>query len=165
METYQIIERRTCRSSICYYLIGALGLDSRLEAIGALIPIGLMVVAEELQREVERLAGERYQRKKAMDGPRRYGSNPGTVTFLGQKVPIRVPRVRDATGELPLESYQHLHRGTPFDEGLLHRILYGLSCRDYSSAVEAIPEAIGVSKSTVSKRFVEASAHELKALM
>jgi hypothetical protein len=50
------------------------------------------------------------------------------------------------------------------DDVLLHRVLYGISCRNYEAAAEAIPGAIGLSSSTVSRRFVEASAQKLKAL-
>ncbi len=49
------------------------------------------------------------------------------------------------------------------DETLFRRVLYGISCKDYERAAESIPGAIGVSKSTVSRQFVEASAKELKA--
>lgn len=141
----------------------ALELDSRVELIRSLIPIGLMFVAEELQRDVEELAGVRYARKSESGVARRHGTNPGTVKLLGQKVPIRVPRVRDETGEIPLESYEKMHRGLAMDEILFRRVLYGISCKDYERAAESIPGAIGVSKSTVSRQFVEASAKELKA--
>ena len=38
-------------------------LDTRIALIQALIPLGLDAVAEELQEEVSRLAGDRYTRK------------------------------------------------------------------------------------------------------
>ena len=38
-------------------------LDTRIALIQALIPLGLDAVAEELQNEVTRLAGDRYTRK------------------------------------------------------------------------------------------------------
>ena len=38
------------------------------------------------------------------------------------------------------------------NELLLRRVLYGISCRNYESAAEAIPGAIGLSSSTVSPR-------------
>lgn len=46
---------------------------------------------------------------------------------------------------------------------LLRRVLYGISCRNYEAAAEAIPGAIGLSSSSVSRAFVQASAAELKA--
>ena len=41
-----------------------MALDTRIALIQALIPIGLDAVAEELQQEVSRLAGDRYTRKE-----------------------------------------------------------------------------------------------------
>jgi transposase-like protein len=43
-------------------------------------------------------------------------------------------------------------------------VLYGISCRDYEAAAEAVPGAIGLSSSTVSRRFVQASAQKLEEL-
>lgn len=140
----------------------ALELDGRMAFIQALIPLGMMAAAEELQREVEQLAGPRYARKEDSGTANRYGSNPGSVRLAGQQVPIRVPRVRDAEGEVPLRSYELLHRGTEVNEVLLRRVLYGISCRNYEAAAEAIPGAIGISKSSVSRDFVEQSSEQLK---
>jgi transposase-like protein len=41
-------------------------------------------------------------------------------------------------------------------------VLYGISCRNYEAAAEAIPGAIGLSSSSVSRSFVEASAEALR---
>lgn len=142
----------------------SLGLDTRIALIQQLIPIGLMAVSEELEREVTQLAGQRYERSGGGENDAyRHGTNPGSVKLMGRRVPVAVPRVRDQSGEVPLESYQMLHRGTELDEELFRRVLYGISCRNYEAASMAIPGAIGVSKSTVSKQFVAASAKELKA--
>jgi len=92
----------------------------------------------------------------------RHGSNPGTVVLDGQKVPIRVPRVRGEQAEIPLRSYQGLHGTGAADEALLRRVLYGISCRNYEAAARAIPGAIGLSSSSVSRAFIEASGTKLK---
>ena len=51
-----------------------LSVDTRIELIKELIPLGLMHVREELEREVTRLAGGRYKR----DG------TPGLVRWTRQ---------------------------------------------------------------------------------
>jgi len=79
-------------------------------------------------------------------------------------VPIQVPRVRGETGEIPLRSYRKFREDGEVDEVLLRRVLYGISCRNYEVAAESIPGAIGLSSSTVSRRFIDASAKQLKAL-
>lgn len=138
-----------------------LELDAKVEAIRGLIPLGLMHVQELLDREVLDLAGPRRAREDGGVGVR-YGSNPGSVRLAGQRVPIRVPRVRSERSEIPLRSYQALHGSGEVDDGLLRRVLYGISCRNYETAAEAIPGALGLSSSSVSRAFVEASAAKLK---
>ena len=125
---------------------GELELDAKVELIRSLVPLGLMHVKEMLDEEVMALAGARYARKDASIGGRRHGSNPGTVGLAGQRVPIRVPRIRRvAGGEIPLRSYAALHDEGAVNDRLLTRVLYGISCRNYEAAAEAIPGAIGLS--------------------
>ena len=143
---------------------GELEVDSKVEMIRALVPLGLMHVQELLDDEVRALAGERYARKAETVKGSRHGTNPGTVKLAGQRVPIRVPRVRGTTGEIPLRSYEALSDGGDVDELLLRRVLYGISCRNYASAAESIPGAIGLSSSSVSRGFVEASAAKLREM-
>ncbi len=144
---------------------GELELDSKVEMIRALVPLGLMHVQELLDEQVKALAGERYARKDELERGRRHGSNPGTVGLAGQRVPIRVPRVRSIeSGEIPLRSYEALSHGGEVDDLLLKRVRYGISCRNYESAAEAIPGAIGLSSSTVSRGFVQASATKLREM-
>jgi len=52
-------------------------LDTRLELIMPLIPIGIMAIYEELDREVERLAGRRWKVDEGLGS--RCGTNRGTV--------------------------------------------------------------------------------------
>ena len=142
-----------------------LELDAKVELIRSLVPLGLMHVEEVLDEEVTALAGARYARKDASMGGRRHGSNPGTVGLAGQRVPIRVPRLRRVAGsEIPLRSYAALHGEGAVNDLLLKRVLYGISCRNDAAAAEAIPGAIGLSGSTVSRGFIEASAAKLREL-
>jgi len=145
--------------------IEELDMDARVEMIRALIPLGLAEVGRMLDEEVERLAGPKNQRKRPGEGQRyRHGSNPGSVRLGGQRHPIRVPRVRDRNGEMKLVSYAQLHGSSgEVDEGLFRKVLLGISCRDYEAAVEAVPGAIGMSKSQVSREFKKASTAKLKA--
>ena len=63
-----------------------------------------------------------------------------------------------------MQSYARLQEPRAADEGVLRRILYGLSCRDYRAAAEAVPEAFGLSRSTISRRYIHATARKLAAL-
>ena len=142
-----------------------LEVDAKVELIRSLVPLGLMHIEELLDEEVTALAGERYARKAPSVGGRRHGSNPGTVGLAGQRVPIRVPRIRHVTeSEIPLRSYEALHGDRAVNDLLLRRVLYGISCRNDAAAAEAIPRAIGLSGSTVSRAFIQASATKLREL-
>ncbi|MFH1219902.1 MAG: transposase, partial [Candidatus Eisenbacteria bacterium] len=142
-----------------------LDMSGKVELIRALVPLGLERAMEMLKEEVESLVGKRWDRRMRLAGHVRGGSNPGTVMLAGQRVPVRVPRVRDGrrNREVALKSYRSLRAGAgQVDEVLLRRVLYGLSCRNYELAAEAVPGAIGLSSSTVSRRFREATAARLR---
>ncbi len=149
-------------NAISHQDIATMQVDARLDLIRALIPIGLAHVAAELEQEVVSLAGALHSRKADADVPRRHGSNPGSVKLAGQTIPIRVPRLRDTHGEVPLSCYDDLHQGGDLNDHIFRQVLYGISCRNYEQAAEQIPGAIGLSSSTVSRKFVEASAKKLR---
>ena len=71
--------------------VNLLELDTRVELIQALIPIGLEAVNEVLQQEVCQLAGERYSRVGGVPGYARWGGQRGSVYRADQKVAIVVP--------------------------------------------------------------------------
>ena len=137
-------------------------LDSRIEAIQWLIPLGLKAVTEELQRAVVELAGPRYERKGPDQPLRRWGSQPGSVYLGDQKLPVEVPRVRNVASdtEVPLNAYQALQTPRQMDEGLLLRMLKGIATRNYEACAEAVPEAFGLSPSSVSRRYVKGTARK-----
>jgi len=138
-------------------------LNGRIEAIQWLIPLGLEAVSEELQRAVVELAGPRYERKESDHPLRRWGSQPGSVYLGDQKLPVEVPRVRNVDGgsEVPLRAYQALQTPRQMDEGLLLRMLKGIATRNYEACAEAVPEAFGLSSSSVSRRYVKGTARKL----
>jgi len=141
-------------------------LDAKVALIQALIPVGLQAVHELLNAEVVRLAGERHQRTGRQPGCVRWGQQRGSIYLADQKLPLTHTRVRDRwrNQEVPLQSYHALQTPRAADAGLFRKVLLGLSCRDYAAAAEAVPTAFGLSASTVSRRFIQASAKQLQAL-
>ena len=143
----------------------AFDVDSKVECIRALIPLGLLHVQGVLEEEVCRLAGARYARKTPDLPGRRHGSNPGSVQLAGQRHPLRIPRVQQKDGgEIPLSALEPLRGRGQVDALLLKRVLYGISCRNYETAAAAVPGAIGLSSSSVSRTFTRASVKQLQAL-
>lgn len=141
-------------------------LDARLAAIQALIPLGLAAVEAELAAEVTRLAGPRYVRQDGRPHPVRWGHQAGSVYLADQKLAIAVPRVRNRQQgtEVPLASYAALQAPRALDEGLFRRVLGGIATGEYAACAEAVPAAFGLSRSTVSRRFIRASARHLAEL-
>lgn len=139
-------------------------LDVRIALIQALIPLGLEAVGDLLKDEVERLAGPWYSRKSSDALYRRWGKQKGSVFLADQKLPIRVPRVRNVQTdtEEPLSVYRRFQVAQKLDEAVLLRVLKGLSCRNYQVCAQAVPEAFGISSSSVSRRFIKATEAKLR---
>jgi transposase-like protein len=85
---------------------------------------------------------------------------------LDQKLPVTYQRVRDRlqNTEIPLPAHQQLQQPRAADAGLFRKVLHGLSCHRYEACAEAVPAAFGLSPSTVSRRFIRASATTLREL-
>ena len=141
-------------------------LDLRIEMIQALIPLALNEVNQMLQEDLELLTGRKYGRAGGQPGLYRWGEQWGSVYLSDQKVAVKVPRVRDVVRKtaVPLPSYQGLQNARRANDLALAKVLKGLSCRDYESCVEAVPETFGLSASTVSRRFKRASMKKLQEL-
>jgi putative transposase len=145
---------------------GTVTTPAALAMIQALIPLGLKAVEQALVAEVSALAGPRYGRDDAQPEIVRWGKPAGSIFLADQKLAIAVPRVRDRAErrEVPLPTYAALQTPRAQDNGLFRRVLGGLSCRDYAAAAEAVPAAFGLARSSVSRRFIRASARELRRL-
>jgi len=139
-------------------------IDSRIELVQALIPIGMKAVSDMLQEEVRQLAGEAYSHGKENQ---RWGRQGGSVYLSDQKVPIQVPRVRNKQQkrEVPLETYRKFQTPYVADEKLFLKLLNGISTHRYRETSELVPEVFGISASSVSRKFRRWSAAHLKRLM
>ena len=139
-------------------------LDTMIPLIQALIPLGLQAFGEVMQAEVAQLAGRKYSRAGRQAEVVRWGRQKGSIFLADQKVPVTVQRVRNRQRrqEIPLQSYQQLQTPRAADAGLFRKVLAGLSYRDYGAAAEAVPPAFGLSASSVSRRFIRASAKQLQ---
>ena len=138
--------------------------ESRWAAIQALIPLGLQAVEAELQQEVRKLAGARYNRGGEL---KRWGKNSGSVYLGDQKVRVSVPRVRNLVKktEVRLQSYERLQDPQLIDHLALTRVIRGMSQSDYEEAAIHAPETFGIKKTSVCRRFIRASAKKLKEFM
>lgn len=136
-------------------------------AVGA----GLQVMQALMADSVSQVCGPPGQHNPDRVGYR-HGTEDGSATLGGRRVPLRRPRVRaaDGSGELPVPAYE-LFSGTELLGRLaMERMLAGLSTRRYRTGLEPVGEqveatATATSKSAVSRRFVAATETALAELM
>jgi len=136
------------------------------KGVGELVrQAGLQLMELLMQEEVRDLVGERSQRQVERTA-NRWGSEQGYCVVMGQKVPVKRPRVRTTEDrEVRLGSYEMFHCGEPLTETVWEKLMLGLSTRKYGQAVRQFTEAYGLEKSAVSEHFVEASRAKLKDMM
>jgi len=140
--------------------------------LAASTAVGLDIMAELMQAEVTDLVGAKGKHNPARVA-KRHGSQDGTVTLGGRRVPVRRPRVRtvgDDERELTLESYDTFVSADLLAEGVVARMLGGLSTRGYPVGLEPVganieQTATGTSHSAVSRRFITATAERLDQLL
>lgn len=139
--------------------------------LAASVAVGLDVMDELMAAEVTEVAGPRGKHDRARRAMR-HGAERGTVTLGGRRLPIRRPRVRtaDGTAEVPLASYGAFSGSDLLAEGIVARMLAGLSTRRYGAGLEPVGSAIeaqarGTSRSAVSRRFVAATSQRLAELL
>lgn len=122
--------------------------------------VGQLLVESIMYMEREELAGPDYQ---PLD-PRitKGGTQAGSVYVGDRKVRVRYPRMHAPEGEIPLQTYAQMKRRGAFSEELLAKSLHGLAGRRYAETVSGAAEHFGVSRSSVSKHIVEATAKSLQ---
>jgi putative transposase len=102
----------------------------------------------------------------------RHGSEAGSVTLGGRRVPVRRPRVRaaDGSGEVAVATYEQFSSTELLGRMAMERMLAKLSARRYHVGLEPVGErveasATSTSKSAVSRRFVQATERALAELL
>jgi transposase-like protein len=136
-------------------------------AVGA----GLQVMAAMFDEDVAVLCGPGGKHNPDRAGYR-HGSEAGSVTLGGRRLPVTRPRVRaaDGSGELHLPSYGLFSSTEVLGRMALEKMLAGLSSRRYAAGLEPVGEAVAdaasaTSKSAVSRRLVSATETALAELM
>ena len=121
-----------------------------------------------LQLSATTVAGPPHQGKPAGGEVRRHGNQEGVVCLATQRVRVNKPRLRRKGGgpgaEVPLPAYEAMQNDGALSQKLCGILMRGVSTRHYADVIPDMAETCGVSKSAVSRDFVEASAEKLKEL-
>ena len=136
-------------------------------AVGA----GLQVMATIMAEDVAAACGPQGKHDPARTAVR-HGTERGSVTLGGRRVPVERPRMRtaDGSGELPVASYDLFSSTEVLGRMAMQRMLAGLSARRYPVGLEPVgarveASARSTSKSAVSRRFVAATETALAELL
>ena len=172
---YQIAETRDRKALTEFLVREGQGLlpfveliaDARMAVDQFIDVLGRASLEAVLQLSAGTVAGPPHQ-GKAGGEVRRHGSQPGVVCLSTQKVRVRKPRLRKKGGgqqaEVPIPAYEAMQSDVALREKLSSILLRGVSTRSYEDVVPEMAETCGVSKSSVSREFIEASAEQLQAL-
>jgi len=132
------------------------------------ITAGLACVDEVLEAERSRLCGARYQHLAERQALRA-GHIASSLVLGGRRVAVSRPRARSVDGhELSLPSWRQWSARDPLTERAVEQMVLGVSTRRYARSLEPLPpnaSVRGISKSTVSERFVYGTERKLAELM
>lgn len=126
--------------------------------------IGHQMLEQLLVLSAEQVAGARTPGKASGD-IRHHGSQAGCVQLADRKVKVKRPRLRHKTeGEVKVPAYEMLRQDRGLGQHMLGALLRGVSTREYQEVLPQMAETVGVSRSAISRKAVEASAEQLKQL-
>jgi transposase-like protein len=132
---------------------------------------GLQVMATMMNADVAAACGPKGKHDVARRAVR-HGTEAGSVTLGGRRVPVERPRMRaaDGSGEVPVPSYELFSRTEVLGRMAMERMLAGLSTRRYPVGLEPVGQRVeqsarSTSKSAVSRRFVAATETALADLL
>ncbi len=145
--------------------------DMREGLLALAVGAGLQVMQQLMDADVTAVCGPRGRHdpdRRAV----RHGSERGSVTLGGRRVPVTRPRVRavDGSGELAVPAYELFSSTEVLGRMAMERMLAGLSTRRYGVGLEPVGEqvtetATATSKSAVSRKFVAMTETALADLL
>jgi transposase-like protein len=142
--------------------------DARMAVDEFIDVLGRASLEAVLQLSATTVAGPPHQGKRGGGEIRRHGSQKGVVCLSTQRVSVDKPRLRRTGGgpgaEVPLPAYEAMQNDGALSQKLCGILMRGVSTRHYADVIPEMAETCGVSKSAVSREFVEASAEKLKEL-
>lgn len=142
---------------------------SQLLVSDVITDLGRATLEAMLEISAAEAAGAPHQGKHTDSEIIRHGRQPGFVALADRKLPVTKPRLRNRRGgknaEVEVPAYSAMQNGSAFQEQILKAMMRGVTTRNYSEILPDACEAVGISKSSVSRQFVAASEQECAALL
>jgi transposase-like protein len=128
------------------------------DAARALIEQLLVLSAQEV-------AGQKHQ-GRAGGTVGWHGMQHGRIALAERNLRVQRPRLRgkDGSGEVEIPAYRRLHNDARLGERVRDIVIGGVSTRKYHKVLPQVADSVGIAKSSVSRRFIEASAAQLATL-
>ena len=126
--------------------------------------VGHQMLEQILVLSAEQVAGARTP-GKAKGDIRYHGWQAGCVQLADRKVKVKRPRLRHKTeGEVKVPAYEMLREDRGLGQHMLGALLRGVSTREYQEVLPQMAQTVGVWRSAISRKAVEASVEQLQQL-
>lgn len=172
---YQVKEKKDSRALAAFLsregqpLLPMLDLIEKSEmAVDDLIEVmGRATLEAILLMSAAQVAGPRAPGKSRGE-VRWHGSQKGVVSLAERQVRVDKPRLRrkgkGPNREVAIPAYEAMRETPRLAQRMLEILMRGVSTRNYAAVLPEMAGTVGVSKSQVSRQFIEASAKSLEAL-
>jgi len=126
--------------------------------------VGQATIETMLELSASKIAGPAHQGKRG--GPiRRHGRQAGVVSLSDRKLRVSKPRLRkNGGGEVEIPVYRALQSDEQLQRRVEELMMHGVSTRRYEEVIGELAGTVGVSKSSVSREFIESSARSMEKL-
>ena len=145
--------------------------DMREGLLALAVGAGLQVMQQLMEADVSAVCGPKGKHNPDRTATR-HGTERGSVTLGGRRVPVTRPRVRaaDGSGEVAVAAYEVFTGTELLGRMALERMLAGVSTRRYPVALEPVGASVqetagSTSKSAVSRKFVAMTETALTDLL
>jgi transposase-like protein len=126
--------------------------------------IGHQTLEQILILSAEQVGGPRTPGKASGD-IRYHGSQSGRVQLADRKVKVKRPRLRHKTeGEVKIPAYEKMRQDRGLGQHMLGALLRGISTREYQEVLPQMAATVGVSRSAISRKAIDASIEQLQQL-
>lgn len=140
-------------------------------AIDDLVDVmGRATIEAILQMSAAQIAGPKQQGKRAERDISYHGTQPGRIALKERQLRVEKPRLRKKRrgegepGEVEIPAYSAMQKDQRLADRMLDIMMAGVSTRRYADVLPEMAEQVGVSKSQVSREFIDAGERLLKEL-
>jgi transposase-like protein len=152
------------------FLLPMLELITQAEmAVDELIDVaGRATIEAVLTLSAQEVAGARHPGRKSDSVVGWHGRQKGVVSLAERKLRVDKPRLRRKGGgqgaEVDLPAYEAMQSDSRLGRRMLEILMHGVSTRSYRAVLPEMAATVGVTKSSVSREFIDASEEALQQL-